>query len=362
MGTSMDSPETFSNAIFDFVGHVARATTIEALQSRYLDGIGRFVTSSAAGLYVLNPFTHGAESIAAHGVSDFFLSRYEEFGRREDPVLHKVVAERRPMHNRQLMSLEDWTGLPIYGEVFYLHRMGNLLEAPLVVDDQVHGTLNFGRRAGEGVFTAAEQANAEAIAKLLGVVLLSVRARSLLERERDQVLAALELCSEAVVVTDLGSAERRMNAAARRLLARLPDADAGLNDLLTQPSRVGETNRYEAAVTLSDGTAALLCARSTPSGDDGAVIVTFLELIKSVQAGLGWAVEGLTRRQQQVAELAAGGLHDWEIAEQLHLSRYTVKQYLKGVYSKLGVRSRVDLTRLVLRSQQGAPFESIEPD
>jgi hypothetical protein len=109
----INPPETFSNAIFDFVGHVAQATTVEELQSRYLDGIGLFVESSAVGLYVLNPFTYGTESVAARGVSDFFLTRYEEFGRPCDPVLKKIVAERRPVHNRELMSLDDWTGLPV---------------------------------------------------------------------------------------------------------------------------------------------------------------------------------------------------------------------------------------------------------
>lgn len=346
----MELIETRYNAIFDFVGRVARATSIEEMQARYLDGIGKFISGSAAGLYVLNPFTHGTESMAARGVSDFFLSRYEESGRTRDPVLSRAIAQRRPVHNRQFMTVEDWTGSPIYDEVFRLHRMANLLEAPLVVDEQVHGTLNFGRTAHEGAFTAMDRANAEAIAKLLAVALTSIRDRNLLERERDQILVALELCSEAVVVTDINTAERRMNQAARQLLSRLSEADAGLDDLLARPVRLGEVLRHELEVQLTCGATALLCGRSTPAGADGAALVTFLELITSA-AGRGRTLQGLTRREEQVAELAAGGLHDVEIAAQLHLSPYTVKQYLKGVYSKVGVRSRVDLTRLMMRGQ-----------
>lgn len=346
----MDPLDHFSNAIFDFVGRVARATTIQEMQARYLDGISAFVEAPAAGLYVLNPFTHGTESVAARGVSDFFLSRYEEFGRREDPVLQSALAHRRPVHNREIMSLEDWTALPIYGEVFHLHRMGNLLQAPLVVDDQVHGTLNFGRTTRARPFTALDRANAEAIARLLGLALTSVRARNLLERERDQVLAALELCTDAVVVTDLNSAERRINLAGRQLLRQLSESENGLDDLLTKPARLGEVIRHEVAVSLSDGSHALLCARSTHTGNDGTVVVTFLELITPSRSR-GCAIQGLTKREEQVAELAANGLRDAEIAAQLHLSPYTVKQYLKGVYAKVGARSRVDLTRLMFRSQ-----------
>ena len=45
---------------------------------------------------------------------------------------------------------------------------------------------------------------------------------------------------------------------------------------------------------------------------------------------------------------------DREIAEQLCLSRYTVHQYVKRIYRKLDVDSRVALTRLLLGLPIGA--------
>jgi DNA-binding CsgD family transcriptional regulator len=48
------------------------------------------------------------------------------------------------------------------------------------------------------------------------------------------------------------------------------------------------------------------------------------------------------------------GLSDREIAEQLSLSRYTVHQYVKRIYRKLDVDSRVALTRLLLGVPIGA--------
>lgn len=348
----MTTSDAHSTALYDFIGHVARADTMDELQARYLDGVGTFVESFAAGLYVLSPFTSGAESVAAKGVSDFFLSRYEEHGRSEDPVLREAISAGRPVDNRQLLTLEQWNDLPIYRDVFRLHRMSNLLEAPVIVDGVPLGTLNFGRTEHEGRFTFNDHMMAEVLAHLLGVALTSVRDRTALVRERDQTLAALELCTDAIIVTDLHSAERRMNAAARRLLARLSDGDAGLDDLLTQPVRMGEATRHEAHVVLVDGSAALLSARSTNTSDTS-VLVTFLDLVSgSEPRALTLNEQNLTRRERQVAELAAGGLHDAEIADHLHLSRHTVKQYLKAVYSKLGIRSRVDLTRLVMQSNE----------
>jgi DNA-binding CsgD family transcriptional regulator len=54
---------------------------------------------------------------------------------------------------------------------------------------------------------------------------------------------------------------------------------------------------------------------------------------------------GLTPAEQRVAELAASGLSNKEIAGKLYLSVYTVQAHLSRVYAKLGVRSRAQLAR-----------------
>lgn len=341
--------DAVATALLEFVARVAGSLSVEELQSSYLDGIGDFIESFAAGLYVLDPYTGGAESIAARGVSDFFLSRYEELGRSRDPVLREALRARRPVDNRLLMPAEGWQALPVYAEVFRLHRMTNLLEAPIVVDGQVVGTLNFGRTESEGAFSGRERQLADALARLLGVALMSVRARLHDERERDKVLAALELASEAIVVTDLRAAERHLNCSARTLLGRLAEGQAGLDDLMVSPGRAGEMVRREIPVRLANGRPALLAARTTTAAGDPSVTVSFIELVGSGgEPSARLTGRGLTPRELQVAELAARGLHDAEIAAQLYLSTYTVKKYLRAAYTKLGVRSRVGLTRLSL--------------
>ena len=52
---------------------------------------------------------------------------------------------------------------------------------------------------------------------------------------------------------------------------------------------------------------------------------------------------GLTPGEQRVAELVAGGLSNKEVAARLYLSVATVDTHLRGVYAKLGVRSRAQL-------------------
>ena len=60
------------------------------------------------------------------------------------------------------------------------------------------------------------------------------------------------------------------------------------------------------------------------------------------------AAEGqLTPSEQRVAELAAGGLSNKEIAARLFVTQHTVEVHLSHAYAKLGVRSRTQLPRVL---------------
>ncbi|HEU4701114.1 MAG TPA: LuxR C-terminal-related transcriptional regulator, partial [Conexibacter sp.] len=54
-------------------------------------------------------------------------------------------------------------------------------------------------------------------------------------------------------------------------------------------------------------------------------------------------VESLTPSERRVAELAAGGMTNRQIAQTLYVTVKTVETHLAAVYDKLGIRSRRDL-------------------
>ena len=60
-------------------------------------------------------------------------------------------------------------------------------------------------------------------------------------------------------------------------------------------------------------------------------------------AGVWPGSHQLTRREHDVVDLVAQGLTNPEIAEQLHLTRNTVKSYLQSAMLKLGARNRVEV-------------------
>ena len=57
---------------------------------------------------------------------------------------------------------------------------------------------------------------------------------------------------------------------------------------------------------------------------------------------------GLTEREHEIARLVAAGRTNREVAEQLVLSTRTIEAHLRNIYGKLGVRSRVELTRTLV--------------
>jgi DNA-binding CsgD family transcriptional regulator len=67
----------------------------------------------------------------------------------------------------------------------------------------------------------------------------------------------------------------------------------------------------------------------------------------------GW--QSITDSERRVAKAVAEGLTNRQAAERLFLSRHTVDFHLRQIFLKLGIRSRVELTRLVLQEPADLP-------
>jgi DNA-binding CsgD family transcriptional regulator len=71
----------------------------------------------------------------------------------------------------------------------------------------------------------------------------------------------------------------------------------------------------------------------------------------------GW--DSLSESERRVAELVARGHSNKEIGEMLYMSHRTVGSHLYRIFPKLGLRSRVDLARIVVERSAGSANESV---
>ena len=67
----------------------------------------------------------------------------------------------------------------------------------------------------------------------------------------------------------------------------------------------------------------------------------------------GW--ESLTETERAVSELVAQGLNNRQVANRMYVSVNTVAFYMRQIFRKLNIGSRVDLARIVVQQTQQAP-------
>jgi DNA-binding CsgD family transcriptional regulator len=72
----------------------------------------------------------------------------------------------------------------------------------------------------------------------------------------------------------------------------------------------------------------------------------------AVRPVTGW--DSLTATEQTAARFVAEGLSNKQVAARMYISMHTVAHHLRQAYRKLGISSRVDLTRLVLEQASTA--------
>ena len=65
----------------------------------------------------------------------------------------------------------------------------------------------------------------------------------------------------------------------------------------------------------------------------------------------GWS--SLTATEEQVADAVSQGLTNRQVAKLLYMSHHTVDSHLRHIYWKLGINSRIELTRLLVQREYG---------
>lgn len=327
---------------------------IDELLTAYIGEVRTLIPCQAVGIY-LHRGTGQPPVFRAVGVSEDYLELYEDIGRGVDPVLQAVMESREPRASSQIMRLEDWLESDFYRKVLSMYGLQSTMKAPILVEDRIIGTLNFGDRHPLFFDQGAHLALTRALGRIVGMAVTGVVAQDAIRRERDHLAQAVDLSQVAMVLSDTRTGWRFVNSEARQLLHAL---DAGRSEealgalLASSRAMIANGSGERESVPIGDGSEVVI--RSLSPGRDRALVITTFEAGVGDQDVAPFVQAMLSPRERQIAAFVSLGMHDQQIADHLVLSVHTVKQHLKRIYRKLGVTSRVELARAVLLRRGGS--------
>lgn len=345
-----------------FVEELQRALTSHDVMSVFLESAGTLLSCDAFGIYRFGrrpgdaPPAEGTLTVLDSGhvnTQESLLVAYEERGREDDPVLAFVQEHSLPGTSGRLES-SRWLTSAAYS-VLSDEGLVHSMEAPITIDADLAGTINFARSKGSAGFSDPELTIARFLSGHLSLALERARRYESLGDRATSLEGALERSENGVVITDLDGTTLFRNRRALALLAEPSERRRG-SRLLERVDRCIETfiasPGQVATATVRDSLTRRRVAVKCHRDKARAAVVTFIyELTEAEESSLpAWGL--LSPREQEIATLVSRGMTTKEIAEQAFISENTVKQHLKRIFAKTGVHSRAELVQAIWSARE----------
>ena len=138
------------------VSQIHRSRSLEQLQDTFLRIAPRFVEASAYGFYLFDENMQTLKVKAQHA-EDAFLNEYEKL-RADDPLFKDLVSRKSFTHSLALFDKQEWRQQPLH-DFLSQWDLDYSIEAPLVFQGKVSGTLNFAI-GGKDYFAPADLSTA----------------------------------------------------------------------------------------------------------------------------------------------------------------------------------------------------------
>ncbi len=342
MNPPLPQPE-FLNALDELTCAISRPLDLEEIETEYVRLIHPLIPAQSSALYLFKPSDLNPIRVAGRGVDVDFLDYYEKDGREVDP-LHKWIRQHyTPNQSYCLLGLNGWQSHPVYRIVGTL-SIDYALQSPIVIGDDVIGTINFGRPKKDGPFTEAELKMASILCRFLSVAIAHAVGYDDFRLPQNQLYYAMDRIEHGVVIADTNDEIRYVNHKAWALLRknfgteRTPEQ---LSHLIQQGK--AETNEISGVISRNN----LNCQFCPLPGSNMQRILMLLDEMPTPDFERLESV--LTDREIDVLKLVERGKQNQDIAEALFVSVNTVKRHLDNMYNKFDANSRTELVAKAYR-------------
>lgn len=121
---------------------IHRSRSLDELQKTFFSIAPKFVDADAYGMYLFDDKLK-TESIFSYHADQKFLNEYENL-RNNDPLFNSLLQKKKFTHSLGLFNRQEWLKQPLHN---FLTQWGleYSIEAPLIVDGHIKGTLNIAR-------------------------------------------------------------------------------------------------------------------------------------------------------------------------------------------------------------------------
>lgn len=335
-------------ALGDLSRVLAEVADLDELGTAYHELIGRVIDFPMRAIYLFGPSSVLPAWTTSDGVSERFMTTYERVGRSVDTELREVLRSASPVYNLAFRTLGQWRRTEVYLRASSIERMAHVIKAPVVAQQRVIGTVDFASPAENREVSRLDVELAAGVAGIVGGAVRALSRRQRVEKELTVANTALDTGDVAFVWFDDSTTEPHLTTAAAEMVGGLQEGRDIIYRIIRDIDPASDRTSRSYLVRHRDGSKDVLtCTLRPVLGYPGAELIS-LTLEAARSENVSQILEGLSARQMEVASLVASGFSDQEIADELLLSLYTVRQHIKNIYLKLGISGRVQLTRLVL--------------
>lgn len=331
---------------------LAGASDVKSARAVVVDHLDDIVPCRAHGIYEL--YADGSMVVDnSPNVPSWFLDAYEAEARVSDPIYAGVCRYLAPVDSGRLLHWRRWKSEVVYE---LLDRVGfqRSLQAPVLVNGAVRGTLNIARDNADPPYSRVDVARLNHVSALVSSVFGRLLETQQLLDQGDLSSAALNAIGEPIVVTSYMGEVLLLNRAARK---RGPDG-ASIADTCAPVIRenlwqLRATGRQSiTSVTAPVGFGCVTVRTSWLAGFEAGMAMSHLYLRDATPKDPPLDRMPLTPREREIVALVCRGLTVREIASAVILSSNTIKQHLKRIYAKMDVHSRAELVQAVWQSAE----------